>query len=114
MMPDPLPPLRSQPARPSDSVLRLQIGAGGVLAVLLLVGLAGIITDQASDRASVDATGAPSQASSDQTASDQPLVDLGVQPANPDPAATAPVQPAIQPGTTVTDLPAAPARKNTQ
>lgn len=98
------PQNQSQPARPNDMMLRLQIGIGGVVAVLLLVGLAEIISSRAVDRASETATTAPTKAG----ASDQPLVDLGVQPATPDPAATPTVAAPAQATGAVTDLPAAP------
>lgn len=105
MSADPQTPPQAQPVRPNDMMLRLQIGAGGVLAVLLLVGLAGIIGDRAADQAVADGGGAPVAVPSDQTASDQPLVDLGVRPSSIDPAApAAAAQPQPQP--TVTDLPA--------
>jgi hypothetical protein len=97
---------QSQPARPGDSVRRLQIGIGGVLVILLLVGLAGIIGKRAGDQAAVEA-GATTTAVTDVVASDQPLVDLGVQPANPDPVVAAPAP--MQPGTVVPDLPDAAA-----
>jgi hypothetical protein len=102
---DPMTPPQFQPARTGDMMRRLQFGIGGVLVVLLLVGLAGIIGERAADQAVTEATGVPTAASSTATASDQPLVDLGVQPADPDAAAPPPAP--IQPGTVVPDLPAA-------
>lgn len=101
---EPQPQPQVQPARSSDMMLRLQFGFGGVLAVLLLVGLAEIISSSAVDRAAEPPAGAPA----DPAASDQPLVDLGVQPATRD-AAAAPAAAAPAPATgAVTDLPAAP------
>lgn len=101
-----------QPPRQSDTILRLQIGVGGVLGVLLLVGLAEIISSRAVDRAAEpSATGAGAAAAP--ATSDQPLVDLGVQPATPDAAAPPVAAPAPAPAQVqgaVTDLPAEPAR----
>lgn len=103
---------QTQPPRQSDTILRLQIGVGGVLAVLLLVGLAEIISSRAVNQAAE-----PSASSAASTAapavSDQPLVDLGVQPATPDAAAPPAAAPAPAPAQVqgaVTDLPAEPAR----
>jgi hypothetical protein len=112
--PDPRPQ-QVQPARPSDMVLRLQIGIGGVLAVLLLVGLASMIgeraVEQATGAAAVGEQAAPPKAAE----ADQPLIDLGVQPANPvgatPPPGAANAAPAAAPAAgaaVVTDLPAAP------
>lgn len=112
MASEPVPPLQAQPARSSDMVLRLQIGVGGVLVVLLLVGLAGIIGERAADQVASDAAAigsAPANAPVTAT-TDQPLVDLGVQPAAPDAPVTSAVP--MQPGTTVQDLPAGPPPKS--
>ena len=109
MTPDPLPPPRIQPAYSGDMVRRLQIGVAGVLVVLLLVGLAGIIGERGADQAASNtAAGTATVSQPGQMPSDQPLVDLGVQPANTDPASAAARAPA-QPGTTVPDLAADPA-----
>lgn len=112
MKSDPLSKLQIQPGRSGDMLRRLQFGVGGVVVVLLLVGLAGIIGQRAADQAVTEATGVSPPVDPAQTASDQPLVDLGVQPANPEAAAAIPAP--IQPGTSVPDLPADPARKNGQ
>jgi hypothetical protein len=101
---------QTQPPRESDTILRLQIGVGGVLAVLLLVGLAGIISSRAVDQAAEPSASGAGAATAPAT-SDQPLVDLGVQPATPDAAAPPPAAAAPAQGQgTVTDLPAEPAR----
>ncbi|SNS62037.1 hypothetical protein [Sphingopyxis indica] len=74
------------PAPPSDTMRRLQIGIAGLLAVLLLVGLAGLIGDRARENAAKDAATAievkmpgpqPKPASA-------PLEELGVQPVSKD------------------------------
>lgn len=99
-----------QPARPSDMVLRLQIGIGGVLAVLLLVGLASIIGERAVDNAATEAAASGAAPPAAPTAeADQPLIDLGVQPADRAAAAPPAAAPATAPVQTVTDLPASPA-----
>lgn len=105
--PDELP--QTQPGRPSDMVLRLQIGVGGVLVVLLLVGLANIIGERGVDQAATQAAASAGTGTAPPAEADQPLVELGVQPASPDsvaPPTTAPVAASAATAPVVTDLPA--------
>ncbi|WP_260582572.1 hypothetical protein [Sphingopyxis sp. PET50] len=73
---------------------RLQIGIAGVMAVLLLVGLAGLIGDRAREQAAGDAVAAnPAATGETEKGSGAPLEELGVQPVTPtagQPAAAAP------------------------
>jgi len=107
-MTDTPPPVA--PKAPSDMVRRLQIGIGGVIAVLLLVGLAQIVGERSVDDASTDpATAAANAAAANNVAkAEQPLVDLGVQP-NTDAPETP--EAALPPpaGTSVPDLAPDPA-----
>jgi hypothetical protein len=99
-------PPQIQPPPPTDTVRRLQVGVGGVLAVLLLVGLAEIIGDRTADSSA--ATVAADPAAKEEVKAEQPLVELGVQPdteAPQEPGATPP-PPAK---TTVPDLAPDPA-----
>ena len=93
-------PPQIQPPRTGDTVRRLQVGVGGVVAVLLLVGLAEIIGNRTADRTSEKAA-VSDPAAKEEVKADQPLVELGVQPdteapeepkAAPPPAAGATVQ----------------------
>lgn len=61
---------------------RLQIGSAGVIAVLLMVGLASLVLGGASDEASDDALAAKDgdQLLIDEEQPSEPLVDLGVVP----------------------------------
>jgi hypothetical protein len=74
--------------RGSDRIRRLIIGVGGVLAVLLLIGLASLISDQ---RATEGQTAAQPSADSSEAGS-EPLAEFGVQPSAtvPDGAAMVP------------------------
>jgi hypothetical protein len=96
-----------QPPPPSDTVRRLQVGVGGVVAVLLLVGLAEIIGDRTAD-SSAAAPVAANPAAQEEVKAEQPLVELGVQPDTdaPEQPQTAPPPPAK---TTVPDLAPDPA-----
>ena len=87
-------PISPEPQAHNDSMRRLQIGIAGVMAVLLLVGLAGLIGDRARKQVENDAV-ATNPAATDATdkGSGAPLEELGVQPVTPTAdgaAATAP------------------------
>ena len=89
-------PVSPDPAAHNDSMRRLQIGIAGVMAVLLLVGLAGLIGDRAREQVNNEAVAAnPAQTGTAEKGSGAPLEELGVQPVTPttDKAAAAP-QPA--------------------
>ena len=75
----------AEPFGPSDSTRRLQIGIAGVMAVFLLVGLAGLIGDRARERVETDAATAtgPAVAGEADKTSGAPLEELGVQPVTP-------------------------------
>lgn len=65
-------------APPYDSMRRLQIGAGGVAIVLLLVGMAGLVSERVRESAAIVSEAAPevpSVAGNNNT----PLEELGVQ-----------------------------------
>ena len=110
-------PVSPQPMGPNDSMRRLQIGIAGVMAVLLLVGLAGLIGDRAREQVAsdADATAAPAVAGEADKGSGAPLEELGVQPVTPaDPSKTAAAPaakaPPLQPATAkVPDLEPDPA-----
>lgn len=74
------------PAPEHDSVRRLQIGIAGVLTVLLLVGMAGLISDRARENAVVDAGGETvvKLPGTETKAGNAPLEELGVQPVSKD------------------------------
>lgn len=88
-----------------ESRRRLLVGVSGLLAMLLLVLLAGLVTDRA--RKEADAAMAQAEAAgvanpgTPQQAGNEPLADLGVAPsvesAQPAPQATAPVPTTTQP-----------------
>lgn len=98
---DDLPPIPLGGTR-QQAMNRLQVGIGGVLGVLMLVGLASVIQNQADE---VERNAVPEAASTNipepRTKSADPLVEAGVVPdlpATPTPAptgsaATAPVMP---------------------
>lgn len=100
----------TQSASRSDMMRRLQIGIAGLFAVLLLVGLAGLIGDRARKQADASATGTVAPPTI-KAPGGEPLVELGVQPAaTPDQPVKSPqtqtqrqAQP-LPPGTTVPDL----------
>lgn len=71
-----------EPWGPSDSMRRLQIGIAGVMAVLLLVGLAGLIGDRAREQVAGDAAATANAAATGQAdaGTGAPLEELGVQP----------------------------------
>jgi hypothetical protein len=100
-------PPQTQPPPPSDSVRRLQVGVGGVVAVLLLVGLAEIIGNRSADNSAAATAADPS--AKQEVKAEQPLVELGVQPDTEAPEApkAAPPPPAAK--TTVPDLAPDPA-----
>jgi predicted lipid-binding transport protein (Tim44 family) len=110
-------PVSPQPMGPNDSMRRLQIGIAGVMAVLLLVGLAGLIGDRAREQVASDAgvAAAPAATGGADKGSGAPLEELGVQPVTPaDPsaagAAPAAKAPPLQPATAkVPDLEPDPA-----
>ena len=77
-------PVSRDPAAHNDSMRRLQIGIAGVMAVLLLVGLAGLIGDRAREQANNEAVAAnPAQTGTTEKGSGAPLEELGVQPVTP-------------------------------
>lgn len=90
-----------EPWGPSDSMRRLQIGIAGVMAVLLLVGLAGLIGDRAREQVAGEAatTANPAAPVTGETGTGAPLEELGVQPV------TTPVE-----GQATTPAAAAPAK----
>lgn len=71
-----------EPWGPSDSMRRLQIGIAGVMAVLLLVGLAGLIGDRAREQVAGEAAATANAAAAGQAdaGTGAPLEELGVQP----------------------------------
>lgn len=71
-----------EPWGPSDSMRRLQIGIAGVMAVLLLVGLAGLIGDRAREQVAGKAAATANAAATGQAeaGTGAPLEELGVQP----------------------------------
>jgi hypothetical protein len=75
----------------AQAVHRLQIGLGGLAAMVLLVGLANIIMNRVrqSEAAAVPGSAASSAAAKDNAASD-PLAEIGVAPAA-NPSSAAPV-----------------------
>lgn len=101
-------PPQIQPPRTGDTVRRLQVGVGGVVAVLLLVGLAEIIGNRTRDSAAEKSVIAADPAAKEEVKADQPLVELGVQPDTeaPEEPKAAPPPPAK---TTVPDLTPDPA-----
>ena len=78
------PPVASAPAH--DTMRRLQIGIAGVLTVLLLVGMAGLISDRARENAVAEAGVETSGKlpGADSKAGNAPLEELGVQPVSKD------------------------------
>jgi hypothetical protein len=81
-------PQHYQPAtareRRVQAIKRLQVGAGGIAAMLLIVGLANIIMDRA--RQNVDVAEAmPKQSPPTKVKGSDPLADIGLMP-SPDPA----------------------------
>lgn len=98
-----------EPLGPTDSMRRLQIGIAGVMAVLLLVGLAGLIGDRAREQAASDpaVAAAPEAAGTTDKGTGAPLEELGVQPVskNDEPAIVVPrVVKTLPPTTKVPDL----------
>lgn len=89
--------------RGSDRMRRLVIGIGGVLAVLLLIGLASLISDQRVSEAQTAAETAPTPGD----AGSEPLAEFGVQPSATVPEASSVTTPNGSPaikGGTVPDL----------
>lgn len=111
----PPPPPATAPV--NDTMRRLQIGIAGVLTVLLLVGMAGLISDRARERAAGDAAAAVEvkMPGDEEKTSGAPLEELGVQavsPSSKDENAATPVkvpQAAPAPAATVPDLEPDPA-----
>ncbi|MBA4747629.1 MAG: hypothetical protein H2056_02835 [Sphingopyxis sp.] len=101
-------PTPNPPPPASDTVRRLQVGVGGVAVVLLLVGLAEIISDRTADSNAGGVAANADPAAKEAVKAEQPLVELGVQ---PDTEATeAPkVAPPPAPKTAVPDLAPDPA-----
>ena len=93
-------PQHYQPAtvreRRVQAIKRLQVGAGGIAVMLLIVGLANIIMDRARQNEIVAESGPASLDAASEKASD-PLADIGLVPSSdPDPAKSpskAPQQP---------------------
>lgn len=81
-------PQHYQPAtareRRAQAIKRLQLGAGGIAAMLLIVGLANIIMDRARENADV-AEAVPKAAQSEKAKASDPLADIGLMP-SPDPS----------------------------
>ncbi|MCA0978090.1 hypothetical protein LCM19_06915 [Qipengyuania flava] len=93
----------------SQSMQRLQIGIGGIVLMVLLVGLASLIQDRMLevDAAAVPAA-APTTEPSQPVKQNDPLVEAGVVPDLPQPSAPLPSQsPAPLPEQGVPDAPAA-------
>ena len=88
----------------SEAVRRLQMGAVGVVAVLLLIGLASIIKDRATETAASAVAGAAATSSpAASTGAADPLAEAGVIPEmptspNPEATVTGTAPPAIEPG----------------
>ncbi|MEY4269460.1 MAG: hypothetical protein RLZZ58_676 [Pseudomonadota bacterium] len=78
-----------QPIRADDRLRRLQFGIAGLVGVLLLVGLAGMISDRANPDDAAAAAAAGVKAGAPTAAPDDPLAELGVQPAAPEEATKA-------------------------
>jgi hypothetical protein len=80
-------PQHYQPAtareRRAQAIKRLQVGAGGIAAMLLIVGLANIIMDRARQNADV-ADAVPEAVQSEKPKGSDPLADIGLMP-SPDP-----------------------------
>jgi hypothetical protein len=102
-------PPQIQPSPPSDTVRRLQVGVGGVVAVLLLVGLAQIIGDRTGDTSAGPAAVNTDPAGKAEVKAEQPLVELGVQPDTEAPAEPKGAPPPPSAKTTVPDLAPDPA-----
>ncbi len=112
-MTPPPPPLTPAPKpkpepRADDTMRRLQIGISGVLAVLLLVGLAGLIgghgRDEAQDGAKTD-NSVTMPGEEEKSSGSEPLAELGVQPAAaPGPAEKKMEETVMPPRVTVPDL----------
>jgi hypothetical protein len=81
-------PQHYQPAtareRRAQAIKRLQVGAGGIAAMLLIVGLANIIMDRARQNADV-ADAVPKAVQSEKAPAIDPLADIGLMP-SPDPS----------------------------
>lgn len=101
------------PPPPHDAMRRLQIGAAGVVTVLLLVGMAGIASDRARENIGYSGDARPDAQVMSGT-NNAPLEELGVQAVSKDgsAAAAASAQPEIvipTPRSTVPDLEPDPA-----
>lgn len=76
--PRPAPLVAKKPLPPHDAARRLQIGAAGVVVVLLLVGMAGIASDNVRENA--NGASVPSKESGAMASGNSsPLEELGVQ-----------------------------------
>lgn len=84
-------PQHYQPAtareRRTQAIKRLQVGAGGIAAMLLIVGLANIIMDRARQNVDV-AEAVPEQTEAGAAKGSDPLADIGLMP-SPDPSPSA-------------------------
>ena len=83
----PTPARPEAPAAPAhDTMRRIQIGIAGVLTVLLLVGMAGLISDRARENAVAEAgsEAAVKLPGTETKAGNAPLEELGVQPVSKD------------------------------
>lgn len=110
-MTPPLPPLSPAPEpepRGDDTMRRLQIGISGVLAVLLLVGLAGLIGGRGRDDVGDGAktvNGVSMPGDEEKSSGSEPLAELGVQPAAaPGPAEKKIEETVMPPRVSVPDL----------
>lgn len=101
-------PTPKRPLAASDTVRRLQVGIGGVVAVLLLVGLAEIIGDRTADGNSGVVAASTDPAAQEENKAEQPLVELGIQP-DTEAAAEPTAPPPPAPKTAVPDLAPDPA-----
>ena len=91
----------------SEAVRRLQMGAIGVVAVLLLIGLASIIKDRATLTESTAVAGAAATSSPGaSTAAADPLAEAGVVPEIPASPSSSAAAPASGPGATAAPAPA--------
>jgi hypothetical protein len=104
----PIPPTAEPKPPADDSMRRLQIGISGVLAILLLVGLAGLIGNRAREEAGVGSktvNNVTMPGDAEKSKGSGPLVELGVQPASaPAPMAKEPDETILPPRVAVPDL----------
>ena len=99
-MPDSNPPQSKR-----ETIQRIQVGFLGLLGVLMIVGLANVMThnarlDEGSGTAAIDGAvnpGASTNASAAAPSNNEPLADLGVTPSNDPALSTAPAVPDLEP-----------------